>query len=137
MGRAQYSDDMDNDWELIKWRGQVASAIRGKRGQAFLQELLDALDAMPEKKLISGDLIRGGEVCAIGSLGLKRGIDLTELDPEDYDSVASAFEVTHQLVREVEYMNDEMHYSDEAERWQRMRKWVAAQIIAKPSTSNT
>lgn len=134
MGRARYSDDMDNGWELIKWRGQVASAMRGKRGQAFLKELLDALDAMPEKKLIAGDLIREGEVCAIGSLGLKRGIDMQDLDPEDPDSVAYAFDITHQLVREIEYMNDEMHYKDDAERWQRMRKWVAAQIVAKPET---
>ena len=38
MSRSGYSDDLDN-WDLIRWRGQVSSAIRGKRGQGFLREL--------------------------------------------------------------------------------------------------
>jgi hypothetical protein len=46
MSRSGYSDD-HSEWDLIRWRGAVASAIRGKRGQAFLRELLVALDAMP------------------------------------------------------------------------------------------
>lgn len=58
MSRSGYSDDYDGDnWDLIRWRGAVTSAIRGKRGQAFLREALAALDAMPEKQLIAGDLV--------------------------------------------------------------------------------
>lgn len=30
MSRSGYNDDIDN-WQMIKWRGQVASAVRGKR----------------------------------------------------------------------------------------------------------
>ena len=56
MSRSGYSDDLET-WQLIKWRGQVMSAIRGKRGQKFLRELLAALDAMPKKILITEDLI--------------------------------------------------------------------------------
>lgn len=83
MSRSGYTDDGDN-WELIKWRGQVASAIRGKRGQAFLRELRDALDALPEKKLCYHELQRkDGACCAIGAVGRARGIDMTDLDPED------------------------------------------------------
>jgi hypothetical protein len=37
MSRSGYSDDLEN-WSLIRWRGAVASAIRGRRGQAFLRE---------------------------------------------------------------------------------------------------
>lgn len=48
MSRSEYSENLDS-WSLIRWRGQVVSAIRGKRGQAFLRELVDALEAMPEK----------------------------------------------------------------------------------------
>lgn len=55
MSRSGYNDDIDN-WALIKWRGQVASAIRGKRGQKMLRDLLAALDAMPEKSLIVHEL---------------------------------------------------------------------------------
>jgi hypothetical protein len=67
MSRSGYSDDFDFDnLALGRWRAQVASAIRGARGQAFLCELVVALDALPEKKLIAHDLESNGNVCAIG-----------------------------------------------------------------------
>ena len=40
MSRSGYCDELEQS-ELAMWRGQVASAIRGKRGQAFLVELLN------------------------------------------------------------------------------------------------
>lgn len=52
MSRSGYHDDLDT-LELGRWRGRVASAIRGKRGQKLLRDLLAALDAMPEKRLVS------------------------------------------------------------------------------------
>lgn len=126
MSRSGYTDDNDDNWALIKWRGQVASAIRGKRGQSFLQDLAEALDAMPEKRLIAHDLRKDGAVCAIGSLGVRRGVNLEALDPEDYHSVAGAFGITHQLVREIEFENDEGSWAAETpeKRWERMREWV-------------
>lgn len=129
MSRAGYADDSDDNWALIKWRGQVESTIRGKRGQAFLRELIAALDALPEKKLIAGDLIADGAVCAIGAVGIKRGIDLTALDPYDYDSIAGTFGITHQLVREIEFTNDECTSLDPAKRWQQMRDWAERHLI--------
>lgn len=63
MSRSGYIDELDQ-WDLIRYRGQVASAIRGKRGQAFLRDLLAALDAMPEKRLIAGTFERDdGDMC--------------------------------------------------------------------------
>jgi len=132
MSRAGYSDDLDQ-WELIKWRGQVASAIRGKRGQKLLRELLSALDAMPEKKLIAHELrTEQGEVCALGALGIARGIDLENLDPEDPDGIAAAFDVAQQLVREIEYHNDDWRGETPETRYERMRKWVASLITERP-----
>lgn len=61
MSRSGYVDDMCDQWALIRYRGAVSSAIRGKRGQAFLREMLAALDAMPEKRLISGVLVFDGQ----------------------------------------------------------------------------
>jgi hypothetical protein len=62
MSRSGYSyDDDDDNWSLIKYRGAVASAIRGKRGQALLRAVLAALDAMPEKRLIADDLVFQGD----------------------------------------------------------------------------
>lgn len=129
MSRSGYSDD-GGDWATIRWRGQVASATRGRRGQVMLRDLLDALDAMPVKRLIKNDLQADGEVCAIGALGLKRGLDMTEIDPEVPEEVAEAFDIARPLACEIVYENDEATWDDETpeERWVRMRKWVAAQI---------
>ena len=129
MSRAGYSEDL-YPWDLIRWRGQVASAIRGKRGQKFFVDLLAALDAMPEKSLIADDLQNEeGEVCAIGALGLARGVDMKHLDPEDPEGVAATFDIAPQLAREVVYYNDE-HFdrSTPEDRWNKMRAWVAGQI---------
>ncbi len=129
MTRHGYSEDQDN-WEFIRWRGRVASATRGKRGQKLLRDLLEALDAMPERRLIRGDLQHEGEVCALGALGVRRGIPLAEIDPDDYEHVSAVFDVAEPLVREIEFENDEWASRGETpeERWVRMRAWVAGQI---------
>lgn len=140
MSRSGYCDDIDN-WAMIKWRGQVASAIREKRGQKLLTDLLVALDAMPEKSLIAHDLeTEEGEVCALGALGRVRGIDMQKLDPEEPESVAAAFGIATPLAQEIVYMNDDYldavwnestkRYEDVSPelRWAKMRAWVASQI---------
>lgn len=134
MSRAGYSDDCDSKWSMICWRGAVNSAIKGKRGQAFLRELLAALDALPNKRLIADDLIREGEVCAIGSVGVARGVNMTEIDPYDFDTVSGTFGIAGALAREIEYMNDEACHVNETpeDRFDRVRRWVASQI--KPET---
>src|SRR2546422_9707860 len=108
----------------------VASAMRGKRGQQFLQDLLAALDAMPEKSLIVGELEENGEVCAIGALGRARGLDMAKIDPEEPKEVAAAFNIAECLAQEVVYENDESSWTAETpqQRWTRMRNWVAEQI---------
>lgn len=128
MSRCGYVEYLDN-WTLIRWRGQVASATRGKRGQAMLKELLEALDAMPEKRLIAHDLERDGEFCTLGVLGAKRGIPLHKLDTWDYDGIAGEFNIAPPLVQEIEYMNDEWCENMTPEqRWEKMRDWVEQQI---------
>jgi hypothetical protein len=130
MSRAQYSEDIDG-WGLIRWRGAVAKAIKGKRGQAFLREMLIALDALPDKRLIAHELEKDGEVCAIGSVGKARGIDLSTVDPEDYGGVAATFGVSQALVREIEFVNDDwLGYRETPEqRFQLVRSWVAKHIV--------
>ena len=133
MSRAGYNEDYDNNWEAIAWRGAVASAIRGKRGQAFIKELIAALDAMPEKRLIADDLINNGKVCAIGSVGVARGIDMTKLDAENAEQIAGAFNIAPAMVREIEWYNDEYcYYLNQTEtsedRWKRMREWAEKQL---------
>src|SRR5687767_12910323 len=104
MSRSGYCDDPEH---LALWRGAVRSAIRGKRGQAFLREMRDALDAMPVKRLVGGDLVtREREVCAIGAVALRRGTDVKSVDIYDAESVASAFGIAHALAAEIEFKND-------------------------------
>jgi hypothetical protein len=133
MSRSGYSDDCDN---LPLWRGAVRRAINGKRGQAFLREMLAALDAMPEKRLIDEDLIHDGAVCAIGSVGAARGIDMSKIDAHDSEQVANAFGIAPAMAAEIEYQNDEMAPywkgpETPEQRWQRMRQWCVDGLEGK------
>jgi len=138
MSRSGYSDDYDFDqWSLIMYRGAVAAATKGARGQALLRDLLEALDKLPERKLIANELEEDGAVCALGALGKVRGLDMTELDPEDADKVAATFGIAPALAREIVFMNDDFAYSETPEqRFARMREWVASQI-KNPSLPST
>ena len=130
MSRSCYSDDLDN-WTLIRWRGAVASAIRGKRGQAFLREMLAALDALPEKRLIGEELEKDGEVCALGAVGKARGIDMSNIDPEDYDAVAATFNIPDAFAREIMFVNDDSLWWKEAtpeKRFDIVRSWVVKNL---------
>lgn len=110
MSRSGYIDDCEQ-WDLIKWRGQVASTIRGKRGQAFLLEMWKAMQSLPEPKLITNALEADGAVCALGAVGKARGIDMSKIDPEDWASVTNAFGIPHQLAQEIMYLNDDAFWN--------------------------
>jgi len=131
MSRSGYDDCCDFDWQLIMYRGQVANATRGKRGQLMFRELKAALESMPVKQLIEGKLELSGEVCALGALGQARGLDMSQLDPEDAQQVGNAFDIARQLAAEVMYENDEgiwSHPEEPEHRWHRMHRWVSSQI---------
>ena len=130
MSRSGYSDDLD-PLAFGRWRAQVMSAIRGKRGQAFLKELATAMDAMPEKRLIAHELVtESGEMCTIGVVCKTRGLDVSSVDLEDGEAVGNLVGIARQLAMEIEYQNDEGVWFDETpeQRWTRMRAWVEEQI---------
>lgn len=136
MNRAGYSTDCDG-WSLIRWRGAVASGLRGKRGQAFLRELLTALDAMPEKKLIARSFSTVGGYCTLGVIGAARGALLPDIDTlDDWDEeaprklAAKALNISPAVAAEIMYENDEGAWYDETpeQRWARMRAWVVENI---------
>jgi hypothetical protein len=131
MSRHGYSDDCDDELALGRWRGRVASAARGKRGQAFFRALGEALDAMPEKRLVAGELeTNDGDVCALGCLGKARGAAVGGLDTTDWDKLAALFNIAAPLAQEVMYVNDEhgRHGQTPEKRWGTVRKWVERQI---------
>lgn len=151
MGRHGYTDDYDDQLSIGRWRGQVASAMRGKRGKKLLSDLAAAMDAMPEKRLVSGSLqTKGGDCCAIGAVCKARGKDYTsheeddECDLQELNTlVAEELDVATCLVQEIEYMNDDAgsHKETPEQRWIRMRSWIDKRLLdsrrapAKISTS--
>lgn len=139
MSRSGYCDEIDDQWAHICWRGAVASAIRGARGQALLREMLAAFDAMPVKELVAHELEANGAHCALGVVGANRSLDLSAVDPDEPTQVARLFGIAPAMAQEIVYMNDEAqsYHDDEqgnwrhetpSERWSRMREWVASQI---------
>ena len=128
MSRHGYIDECDMDGsQQIRWRGAVTSALRGKRGQAFLREMREALDALPEKKLIERDLVTPeGQVCAMGAVCEARGLDVSDVDPEDYEDVAATLGISEAMAREIAYENDEHYWPEDSDmrRWDWMSRWV-------------
>ncbi len=143
-------DDAESQWRYIRFQGALKSAVRGKRGQSFLRDLLAALDAMPDKRLAANVFVRDdGCACALGVLGAARGIDVERFNvdppaegeeccdyyPEcacgdyepDHAAIAEAFGVAEILARQVISENDEFCRDDPA-RWRAVRAWVARQI---------
>lgn len=111
MSRSGYSDYIEDTWAHIRWRGAVESAIRGERGQALLRELIEALDAMPDKRLYAGSFATAdGEFCTLGVVGARRGTKMDDLgDEDDCDprEVAKRFSIAPALASEIMYLNDE------------------------------
>jgi hypothetical protein len=107
--------------------------IRGRRGQAFLREMLIAMDALPEKKLVQGTFEADGAVCALGSVGRARGIDMAKIVPVDSPTVAGAFGISEALAREITFQNDVGMGSTLIEttedRFSRMRAWIVAHLM--------
>lgn len=131
MSRSGYSYDFDDDYTMHLYRGQVASATRGKRGQALLKDILIAMNGMSSKRLIADDLeTPDGAVCAIGAAGKLRGVNMSGISPDDTETVAWKFNISDCLAREIVWENDDCGRRNETseERFVRMRKWVRRQI---------
>jgi hypothetical protein len=132
VSRSGYSDDCEGS-DLAMWRGTIASATRGKRGQRFFRDLVAALDAMPVKRLIKNDIETvEGDVCALGALRRKRGV---ELEPDDVcypEILGDKFDIASQLAQETMFVNDEAgrRVETDEERWIRVRAWAAKQVRA-------
>jgi len=127
MSRSGYTDDCEN---LMLYRASVDRALSGKRGQEFLRELAFTLDAMPVKELVAGFLEEEGAVCALGSVGKARRMDMAAIDAQCPQSVGKAFGIARSMAAEIVYINDEDGDPGEtpAERWRRVRMWVQRQF---------
>lgn len=132
MSRSGYSDDCEN---LDLYRAAVDRALGGKRGQAFLRELVTALDTLPEKTLITGELINAqGACCALGAVCKSRSLDANSIPYEQPDKVGNAFGIATSMAAEIAFMNDEWESCLETPeaRWVRMRHWATDHIKSTP-----
>jgi hypothetical protein len=127
VSRHGYSSDCEN---VGMWRGVIASAVRGKRGQAFFRALVAALDAMPDKRLVRGELEdKEGSVCALGCLAKTKGATLDPEDTYEWDKLGEVFDIAPQLAQETMYINDEWgRYGTPEDRWAMVREWAAKKI---------
>lgn len=136
MSRSGYDEDGDWEWwPHIRYRGQVASATRGKRGQRALIELGIAMDVMQPKELHAGALRTSEGVCSLGCLMESRGIDISGFEKREVPNgstesgcVAEALDIAEPLAREVMFMND-VYGDTPMARWSRVRQWVSTQIV--------
>lgn len=91
-GRFSYGEC--DDWLAAgRWMGAVKSAINGKRGQAALRALEAALVALPTKRLISGRIVKDGDVCALGALEL---FDLQQANDLTFTGAMELMDVTYE-----------------------------------------
>ncbi len=137
MSRSGYIED-DSDYPSCLYRAAIDSALYGKRGQAFLRELVRALDALPRKELVADELVTTeGAVCALGAVAKARGIDASELDPHDSDEVSRVIGIAPSMAREIVFENDDDFgwftrggETPEA-RFRRMRRWAVRHIVLR------
>jgi len=131
-------DNEENTYGL--WVGSAKKAIGGKKGQAFLKELRQAILNLPKRELFKDRFNKEGGVCALGALGLKRNMDMCELDsqiendePVETKFIAHKFGITPTLAWEIIYANDDERSSvTPSKRYRRFLKWLDKKIIDEP-----
>ncbi len=144
---SRFSDDFDEDFynQQALYAQATKNALAGKRGQAALKELAEALLALPEKKLLEGQLYNEkDEVCAVGAMavhrkmkkGMTRAEAVAELSKKYGDDCHSTIDcgmadvgLLGCLAAEFAYINDEEACaSTPEERYEIVLKWVREQI---------
>ena len=146
--RVSYSEDECYPGQFELWQANCRRSLKGRKGQAALQELEQALLAMPDKRIHRDVLVQpSGEVCAIGALrveqkvceGLSRSeavAVLAEIDPDYTEEVGVEAGMPTLVAWSVAVENDldpwrmEKRSSDwtPEERYQRMLRWVQVQL---------
>lgn len=135
MSRSGYSDECEH---LNLYRANVERVINSKRGQAFLRELGEKMDAMPDKSLIAGELVdASGQCCALGVICKSRNINAGNIDYFDPMSVGNSLGINHMMAAEIAFINDKCFDFDESKlraqetpksRFNRVRSWVSENI---------
>jgi len=141
MSRLCQDDYGFEPWMEGQQAGAQQSAIRGRRGQQLLRDLVAGLDALPAPELSAGALEdeATGCCCAFGAVRRYRGAAAVplyfdpmekDLDPPHY---AEPFDVAPALAWAVVEVNEWWSTNnDEAarrQRWQRVRDWAVGRLV--------
>jgi len=138
MSRLYYDEDWDYSGLQQGW---LRSAVRGKRGQSFLRELVAALDALPTPELSAGALEdeQSGCCCAFGAVRRLRGPENVKIcfHPEEEDvspcDLAEPFGVSSTLAWAVVQVNEDMAESNteraRRRRWADVRAWAVRHLL--------
>jgi hypothetical protein len=142
MTRYCNSDDYDYEpWMEGQAAGALRSAIRGRRGQQLLRDLIAGLDALPVPELAAGSLEdpETGCVCALGAVRIQRGTDAVPLwfDPTDPDvdwrNLAAPFDISETLANAVvsqnEYCDERNDEQSRRRRWRSVRAWAVRNLV--------
>lgn len=132
MGRSGYIEDGDSEDMLgiYGWQANVRRCIAGRKGQAVLWELYQALEALPDRELTTGALqnTETGEVCSLGALAVYRKMVIPpefcttgalDDEPDEYEfseAMGPLFGIKDMLARELMYENDDCgqwHWEDD------------------------
>lgn len=90
------------------WIAGATRALQGRRGQTFLYWLIKALDAMPEKELVSGQFRAAeGQFDALGVIAAARDLDLYYIESWDHGRMGEILDIAGSLVVEVMEQNDQ------------------------------
>jgi len=148
---SRFDPDCDaEEWQYALWQATVKRSLNGKRGQAMLRRLEQALLELPEKRLITGSTAEAENgqpgVCALGALGwwnLREAgwdeqrafeeVPSHETDFETAEWASATFDVSFTMAWEIAFQNDEVCFTESPEeRYEYMLKWVRARIKAEP-----
>lgn len=140
-------DDEDFPNQAQLWRANTDRALAGKKGQAFLKEMEGALLSLPRPRLIEGYICKGGDVCAMGALALKRqrkagdsisaALYWLEKDApgeDDVDATASYMSRNYGVLRrlsfELAWVNDEgRDCATPEQRYAAVLKWIREKMV--------
>lgn len=161
MSRSGYSEDYEPsntaDWlRCCAYNANTKRHLAGRRGQAFLWELYQALTDLPSRELVPDTMAdEHGGVCALGAVAARRGTPFLPDDPPDEEDcgddwsfaegIAARLGIKDMMAREVMEANDEDRsievpgpaadrYSrlyraeTDHERWARMRRWIVSRL---------
>ena len=157
MSRYDGSDDCDDYWQLNmgRWERNSRAVLKSGRGKKALADLITALEALPQRRLIServavltnpgAEDCHVSEVCAVGAYAHFKGIDLTTWVGEDgavADETDTSLRETAWLGEQagmaftlawnLGYLNDyTLKDCTPEERWQRVYEWATEHLSTK------